>query len=185
MLEIFSHFKGGERSLRTEGWKRQTLFFFLLPVTLKVEGARSKIPTCIRLHLGKNQLQSLLDDEIIWHFIFNARQGVGSAVWIWALRLLWLWTNYLSSCLSFVLYNVGWWERPWWPRGWASELTMQGAGQGTSSHMLRLRVHMLQLRPSTNQCLKENKTRDFLGGPVVKTPYFQRRGCGVNPWSGN
>ena len=27
--------------------------------------------------------------------------------------------------------------------------------------------------------------RDFPGGPVVKTPLFQCRGRGFNPWSGN
>ena len=27
--------------------------------------------------------------------------------------------------------------------------------------------------------------RDFLNGPEVKTPSFQCRGCGFDPWSGN
>ena len=29
------------------------------------------------------------------------------------------------------------------------------------------------------------KDRDFPGGPVAKTPHFQRTGCGFDPWSGN
>ena len=28
-------------------------------------------------------------------------------------------------------------------------------------------------------------TRDFPGGPMVKTPCFQCRGCRFNPWWGN
>ena len=43
MFEIFSQFKGEKRSLRTEGWKRETLLFFL-PVTLKVEEQEAKFP---------------------------------------------------------------------------------------------------------------------------------------------
>ena len=38
-----------------------------------------------------------------------------------------------------------------WLRLW---VPIQGAGQGTSSHVLQLRIHTLQLRPGTNQCLK-------------------------------
>ena len=33
-------------------------------------------------------------------------------------------------------------------------------------------------------CLKINN-REFPGGVVVKTPYFQFRGPGFDPWSGN
>ena len=31
----------------------------------------------------------------------------------------------------------------------------------------------------------ENVRRDFPGGPVVKTPHFQCRGCEFDPWSEN
>ena len=39
-----------------------------------------------------------------------------------------------------------------------------------------------------NVCIKKEKIKnvwDFRGGPVVKTPRFQCRGCGFNPWLGN
>ena len=32
---------------------------------------------------------------------------------------------------------------------------------------------------------KKRTERDFPGGPVVKTPHFQSRGHGFNPWSGS
>ena len=35
-----------------------------------------------------------------------------------------------------------------------------------------------------NAILKWN-IGNFPGGPVVKTPCFQWRGCGFDPWSGN
>ena len=34
-------------------------------------------------------------------------------------------------------------------------------------------------------CLVKHLSRDFPGGPVVKTLCFHRRGCGFDPWSGN
>ena len=34
-------------------------------------------------------------------------------------------------------------------------------------------------------CLQNQPTRDFPGGPVVKTPRFHCRGRKFNPWSGN
>ena len=33
--------------------------------------------------------------------------------------------------------------------------------------------------------LKNENERNFPGGPVVKTSYFQCRGCRFNPWLGN
>ena len=33
--------------------------------------------------------------------------------------------------------------------------------------------------------LQKMKNKDFSGGPVVKTPCFQCRGHGFNPWLGN
>ena len=32
---------------------------------------------------------------------------------------------------------------------------------------------------------KESRVKNFPGGPVVKTPRFQCRGRGFDPWSGN
>ena len=32
---------------------------------------------------------------------------------------------------------------------------------------------------------KERQSKDCPGGPVVKTPCFQRRGCGFEHWLGN
>jgi len=32
---------------------------------------------------------------------------------------------------------------------------------------------------------KKTVASDFPQGPVVKTPCFQRRRCGFDPWSGN
>ena len=34
-----------------------------------------------------------------------------------------------------------------------------------------------------NHCVKYLTPRDFPGGPVVKTPHCQCRGCWFNPWS--
>ena len=33
--------------------------------------------------------------------------------------------------------------------------------------------------------LKKKQERDIPGGPVVKTPHFQCRGCEFNPWLEN
>ena len=33
--------------------------------------------------------------------------------------------------------------------------------------------------------IRKLKHMDFPGGPVVKTPHFQSKGHGFNPWSGN
>ena len=32
--------------------------------------------------------------------------------------------------------------------------------------------------------IKEQEFEDLLGGPVAKTPHFQCRGPGFDPWSG-
>ena len=43
-------------------------------------------------------------------------------------------------------------------------------------------VHLRSLCVDTQQ---ETAIGDFPGGPVVKTPHFQCRGPGFDPWSGN
>ena len=45
-----------------------------------------------------------------------------------------------------------------------------------------MRYHLTLVRMAI---IKKSTNRDFPGGPVVKTPSFQCRGHGFNPWSGN
>ena len=39
--------------------------------------------------------------------------------------------------------------------------------------------------PQVGLVVKTDDAEDFPGGPVVKTPCFQCRGLGFDPWSGN
>ena len=48
-----------------------------------------------------------------------------------------------------------------------------------------IRKRNYENNPIYNCIKKPNQTRDFPGGPVVKTPCFQCRGHEFDPWSGN
>ena len=52
-----------------------------------------------------------------------------------------------------------------------------------------LNFHLVAHQSSVYECkesvFKNGFLQDFRGEPVVKTPHFQFRGCGFDPWSGN
>ena len=52
-------------------------------------------------------------------------------------------------------------------------------------NLTSVHVHDLGCKLNTIHRVKKSDLRDFPGGPVVKTPSFQCRGCGFGPWSGN
>ena len=56
------------------------------------------------------------------------------------------------------------------------------SGKQREEIKLRDMEHALSVSAFNN---KNSKWGDFPGGPVVKTPYFQCRGRGFDPWLGN
>ena len=56
---------------------------------------------------------------------------------------------------------------------------------GSSQPRYWIRVSCIAGRFFTNWAIRENKKREFPGGPVVKIPSFHWRGHGLKPWPGN
>ena len=79
-----------------------------------------------------------------------------------------------TGCLGLVHWDD--------PEGWYGE----GGGRRVQDgeHMYTC-GGFISIFGKTNKKKKKTVASDFPQGPVVKTPCFQRRRCGFDPWSGN